>query len=139
MGYTHYWDRKKPDIPLTLWHRAVEQIRPIIEANKGVLSDIDISDEWIFFNGQCETFIVQRCFKSDYPQMREGGHFDFCKTRQREYDPVVVACLLIFDYVLADDPVGFHWNSDGDWPQEHAGGIELAGIPFDDMKGPRDE
>ena len=137
MGYTHYWNRKKADIPLSLWQRAIEQIRPIIESNRKILSDIEMSDDRIFFNGQHETFVVQRCYEPPYSAAEKfPDHFSFCKTAAKEYDPVVVACLLIFDYVLADDPVGFRWSSDGDWPQEHNMGIELCGVPFENLRGP---
>jgi len=116
----------------------VEQVRPIIDKHQGILSDIEVSDDRIFFNGQHETFIVQRCFKHPYPGSEKiPDHFTFCKTAMKEYDPVVVACLLILDNVLATDPVGFRWSSDGDWPSDHSMGVELSGIPFEDHRGPR--
>jgi len=98
-----------------------------------------LSDDRIFFNGQYETFVVQRCHKKNTITHGEGvEYFSFCKTAMKEYDPVVVACLLVLDHVLATDPVGFQWSSDGDWPNEHSMGIELTGLPLDDLRGPRD-
>lgn len=129
MGYTHYWNRDQAEIPLNKWQQAIEQIRPIIKANTEALElrDIELSDETIFFNGQYETFVVER---------RTGG-FGFCKTAHKPYDAAVIACLLILDHALSGDPVGFEWSSDGRWPQEHASGIELSGLPQDDLRGPQ--
>lgn len=122
MGYTHYWE--KDSIPAEDWARVVKRVRPILEAHASILSDVEIDDEVIFFNGQCETFVVERASRKD---------FDFCKTAAREYDPVVVACILILD---EECPDRFAWSSDGRWPKEHAGGIELAGLTPESARGP---
>ena len=131
MGYTHYWERKQAEIPLNKWQQAIERIRPIIEANTAALglTDIEVTDDVIFFNGQHETFVVRRVLGP--------GQYTFCKTAHKRYDAAVIACLLILDYTLAGEPVGFQWSSDGNWPEEHASGIELSGLPQDDLRGPR--
>ncbi len=102
------------------------------------LSDIELSDDLILFNGQHETFVMIRAARESCEETRDlGTTFGFCKTAAKRYDPVVVACLLILDHVLAGDPVGFSWSSDGTWPKEHADGIELSGLEFNLLTGAR--
>lgn len=138
MGYTHYWDRDNLEIPLSKWQKAVEQIRPLVEQDQFGLSDVELTDELIFFNGQHETFVMPRVARKRCEATRDlGTTWGFCKTAAKRYDPVVVACLLILDHVLAGDPVGFQWSSDGTWPNEHSGGIELSGLEFNLLTGPR--
>ena len=128
MGFTHYWSRGQAEIPLDLWQQALAKIRPIVAQNKALLSDIEVSDERIFFNGCYETFHVERVLSPEA--------FTFCKTAQKPYDPVVVACLVILATTLKGDDCGFAWSSDGRWPKEHATGLELSGIPLADAVGP---
>jgi hypothetical protein len=140
MGYTHYWNRDKPEIPLHKWQKALEQIRPLIERGESSvgLSDVELSDDLIFFNGQHETFVMPRVARESCEATRDlGTMWAFCKTAMKAYDPVVVACLLILDHVLKGDSVGFSWSSDGNWPKDHAGGIELSGLDFNTLTGPR--
>lgn len=134
MGYTHYWDREKTEIPLKLWRKALARIRPIVEAAGGMLQDVKLSDDAVFFNGTCETFYVQRVFEATYPS--QEGCFAFCKTRADAYDPVVVACLVILAQELKGSGVGFTWDTDGNWPAEHRDGLELAGISAADAVAP---
>lgn len=127
MGYTHYWHRDEIEIPVPLWDQILVRLTPLIEENATRLGirDIQIDDDMVFFNGQCETFVVTRVF---HGSIFNGVCFDFCKTRQEAYDPLVIACLLIITDVLKDSTVGFGWGSDGEFPHDHLSGIELAGM-----------
>lgn len=88
------------------------------------MADLTVSGESIFFNGDYETFYVQRT---------AGLDFGFCKTARKPYDRYVVACLLI----LADEIEDFNWSSDGIFPNEHMQGIEIAGFTPRTAPGPR--
>ena len=125
MGYTHYWRRAEQDISRADWARAMARIRPIIKSSADRLIEPSINGELLRFDGDCETFFVTRKFHSD---------FEFCKTRGRGYDDVVVACLLILAQEFKN--YGFIWNSDGVWPNEHEDGIKLSGIGRSDLIPP---
>jgi hypothetical protein len=137
MGYTHYWNRDQKTIPQALWNKALEKIRPIVAKHAGLLSDVEVSDSAIFFNGCYETFHIPRVATPANDATRDlGNMWAFCKTAGKAYDPVVVACLVILATTLKGQPVGFTWSSDGTWPQEHAVGLEVSGIPRKEAVGP---
>lgn len=134
MGYTHYWRRTEAEIQPEDWERIVARVKPILKAHASVLEDVEVTDEMVFFNGQCETFVLARVAES--VPWREGDYFDFCKTRGAEYDPVVVAVLLIAAHELRNAGIGFSWSSDGAWPEDHSQGIEVSGLGPEDLVGP---
>jgi len=137
MGYTHYWSRDKAEIPLPLWRKAIAKIRPILEQNAEILEDVEVTDSVVFFNGQCETFVMPRIATPGCDETRTLGNMgDFCKTAERDYDPVVVACLVILTSTLKGTPVGFTWASDGKWPKDHESGLKLSGLPALEAVGP---
>jgi len=137
MGYTHYWERKLPEIPQDLWNLAIKRIRPIVEKHSSLLSDVVLSEQSLFFNGCHETFHIPRVATPANDATRDlGNMWAFCKTAGKAYDPVVVACLVILATTLKGEPVGFTWSSDGTWPSEHAVGLEVSGIPRKEAVGP---
>ena len=137
MGYTHYWHRETLWIPENLWAKALERVRPLIErAEKAeLIHDVQVDGDMIFFNGQCETFVVEREFRGS---VYNGITFSFCKTRRRDYDPVVVACLLHLTEVLGPE-TGFGWSTDGRYPEDHASGLEFAGMTIDTAPAPEQD
>lgn len=94
MGYTHYW---RGGVPKENWERCARDIVRVIEASPVPLADGHgtpgttpyVSKIDIVFNGvgedSHETMVVER----------GGTRFNFCKTRRKPYDVVVVACLCI--------------------------------------------
>lgn len=125
MGYTHYWTRKQAEIPLDKWLTFVERLVPILKEHAGLIEDLKIDHDVVFFNGACETFVLER---NEAPKSYgDGGWFSFCKTRQDEYDKLVVAALILCASALKGDPVGFTWSSDGG-PGDHAEGLALTGL-----------
>ena len=132
MGYTHYWTRKEDEIPLTKWKKFIRRFGPIVKAHKAILQDIELTDEMVFFNGAHETFVVERiaCPK----EWLNGKHFSFCKTAAKDYDPVVVAGLILLATILKGDPVGFSWSSDGR-RNEHDNGLALTGLTREEAVG----
>jgi hypothetical protein len=137
MGYTHYWRRTRAFTDQE-WTLLTEYSRRIVNAalcEKIELSnwkgdsatDPDIDREKISLNGtedeSCETFHLTKCLDK---------LFDFCKTRQRPYDPVVVtilhaaatlapdAILVSSDGDLEDGAGMFHFTDRVDPPKSRA-------------------
>lgn len=130
MGYTHYWYKDK-----TLHKRAFDRfskdcrkiIDQIVSEDNGIeLEDIETTGDLVFFNGDHETFVFER--KTDHPdwappeRKKEKKVFDFCKTEQKPYDVVVVACLVLAKHYFGDQVI---FKSDGK-PQEMEDGIKLV-------------
>jgi hypothetical protein len=142
MGYTHYWHRKQAEIPLDLWQLAVKKIAAVVEAGSSRAEVVVMSDEALMLDGTCESFYLQRCYKHRPHETREFreafGMRSFCKTSHGAYDPIVVACLVIFAGILKGHEVGFTWSSDGTWPGAHVAGLELAGISIADAAKPQE-
>lgn len=127
MGYTHYWKINAAKITTSKtntlkYAKALQDIAKIVETKKSILAN-GVSDKGskpetangISLNGRGddghETFALG--------QSPVDG-FDFCKTAQKPYDVVVVACLAR----LAEVP-GVIVSSDGgpgDWDE----GVALA-------------
>ena len=144
MGYTHYWTQTRDFTPEEFGDIAAS-VRKIIETATGREGTHNYSDsmpvqplkicggdgtgepilskEKIAFNGEGpnmdhETFYLEP--KRELPY--EGARPDqigwaFCKTAQKPYDVVVVACLTM----LAQD-YDFSVSSDGDAEDWHRGG-----------------
>lgn len=142
MGYTHYWSFKKPkSIKGThqeieaKYQLAVRQCQRIVKAyNKDIKAkDSKHSDRLsgysahtkvndylgLAFNGtqdlSHETFILRDHWSAN-------DDFNFCKTAQKPYDIVVVACLVTLQYYLGDL---IEVSSDGN-ASEWVDGLKLA-------------
>lgn len=112
MGYTHYWRRDK-NLDVDKFKKASADCKKVADWLRIPIQYEYNRDEppvfdWnlIRFNGVGddghETFYVQRiCTES----------FQFCKTARKEYDTVVVACLIVLKHYFGDDIV---ISSDGD-------------------------
>ena len=131
MGYTHYWNFNKPkgakiaDLEKA-YQTAIKEIGQVAriwqkEHPKG--SDLDHmrlsgytahvkknSYGGCDINGKGdlahENFVLRDHFSQ---ALKDGG--DFCKTAQKPYDTVIVACLAILKYRLGD---AIEVSSDGD-------------------------
>ena len=107
MGYTHYFEQQQ-ECPPEWWSDLCDKVRQLqatallqgtpllVEGLEDDGHAIDIDDEHIAFNGipgeTCETFWVTRHPEGPVP------HFNFCKTRQRGYDPAVTAVLCLMHH-----------------------------------------
>jgi len=119
VGYTHYYTTKAPITPSD-WSKIAERARKLIEKSPVPLAyeydeadEPPIADEEVIrFNGVDddghETFVVTP----------DKVGFGFCKTAQKPYDLVVVACLLVLNKVLGDK---IEVSSDGDAEEWHDG------------------
>ena len=111
MGYTHYTEMRK-EVPQDKLDAAIKGIQLVVKKAKadGIIAgwdsdvdeDVEDSETRIAFNGigdeGHETFEVYK--KSE--RYASGKTFDFCKTARKEYDKVVVACLLLLKDHLGD-------------------------------------
>ena len=119
MGYTHYWYLPE-EISTNEWGeliRDVEKILNDVAVNQILLTEFEVSDERITFNGAgddaFETFYLVRTKTITKGDMRRFG---FCKTARKPYDLVVVAVLLALVHNVTDSAVDV--KSDGgvaDW------------------------
>jgi hypothetical protein len=118
MGYTHYW-YLSPKITKPAFDKVKTDIRKIVKHGvaAGVLGGWDggdskvITKKEIRFNGigdeGCEDFylpnVPKDLLKDGYIQADEDGFvFNFCKTRGRDYDIYVVACIAVLKSHLHD-------------------------------------
>lgn len=150
MGYTHYWHYTPSKIKG--WAAKIEDCNTIVAATLRQFElDVDATTaDQLGFNGPdderdlChETFIVPRTIddmrsvikerKQEFSGFCKGAdldrqsRFQFCKTAQKPYDVVVVACLC----VLAES--GLQVSSDGsrsEWEPGRALAQELLGRPI---------
>lgn len=123
MGYTHYW-KQTSDFTIGEWKRIKKGAELIIKTTNVPLSDSegnpktspDITTKFISFNGDGddahETFYISKIRRKD---------FNFCKTARKPYDEVVVAILLLIEYIA---PEKFIWSSDGN-EEDHEAGKQL--------------
>jgi len=94
MGYTHYWEVKK-SLSQTEWDKFYIGVNKILEKN-GVPIQYEydnpkppqIDDNIVRFNG-----VGDEGHETFYFEKEKTG-FNFCKTAQKPYDIVVVACLI---------------------------------------------
>lgn len=117
MGYTHYWTFNKPKkgkarLTEKKYQSAVKDCAKLIRAHyiaNGGLSGYSAHTEagkydGILFNGEGsdahEDFSLRATYKENLDSFGDG--FNFCKTAQKPYDVVVVACLLILEHHLGD-------------------------------------
>lgn len=149
MGYTHYWTQTRNFTPAE-WIVVVDDIRAILtyaQHDCGIAlangnGDGGTSPEFgesISFNGvgddSHETMLINRRVpKAKYDGDRNPS-WDFCKTAQKPYDAVVVACLCYLTTVTRrEDPAShepiigtevFTASSDGD-ASDFLVGLDLA-------------
>lgn len=149
MGYTHYW-YKKPELPVGAWDAFVAKCRLIIDQAKkdGIkvtggmgVGRPTITGQTVRFNGappdDYETFEFRREVEYAAHELdAQGRMFDFTKTENKPYDPVVCACLIAAKVSFGDD---IRVSSDGEWEEWAAGRAlyaravgETAVCPFDE-------
>lgn len=140
MGYTHYWrvnpKHGKAAEQEKQYQIAVKQCQKIIKTYndqiklidkkhpdrlQGYSAHADIGQYGgINFNGvgsySHETFVFREHFKQN------SSSFACCKTAQKPYDTVVVACLITMKHYLKD---GIEVSSDG-YAHDWLDGLELA-------------
>lgn len=136
MGYTHYWDFKQvkgqAKINETNYQKAIGQCNKIIKGYNAAVKAIDLKHGarlsgfsayakgygGLEVNGTGEegheTFVLREHFNQNTS--------DFCKTAQKPYDVVVVACLIILKHYLDE---AFIVDSDGSRP-DWIDGLDLA-------------
>ena len=162
MGYTHYWYLNKQSeevkevngINGSQFGRATIDIGKIIDASRVLLAGWDgngepeVNVDKVSFNGigddGHETFVFQRFGTQkdrQSPLSPEDAYkdFAFCKTAQKPYDIIVVACLAVADQVIGD---GIEVSTDGDvddWDKGVAFASRVLGrdVPVPSFKSSR--
>lgn len=138
MGYTHYWQFKKPkkgtaDKTEKTYQSTIKECAKIVKAYyavNGGLSGFTAHTPigkygGLQVNGKGDDAHEEFSMREHYRQNFEGDPFDrctFCKTARKPYDIVVVACLIVLKHRLKDLIVV---SSDGytdDWKE----GLRLA-------------
>jgi len=126
MGYTHYWYRTNKEHSQEKWDKFTTDFREVMD---NIPDDVDLADgggevpdgwvinkEEICFNGlrerSHETFRVERL--PHRSRGDRGNVFSFCKTAHKEYDIMVVACLILYKYHFGAE---VQISSDGDWDE----------------------
>jgi len=128
MGYTHYW-RKPESLAKNQFGRFVEDVEKIILASSGIQlrnnmgepgTVPEVTQELVSFNGAGtdahEAFYVSREEPHGH-RLADGRVFNFCKTAEKPYDAVVVACL----YALIEHCPSVSASSDGGFLEREAG------------------
>ena len=133
MGYTHYWDVKKK-MDAETFSKFSNSCKKIAEESGVLLANghgevgtkPTFDDKVVRFNGvgedAHETFSIRI--------EKEG--FSFCKTQQKPYDEVVVACLICLRVYLGED---VQVSSDGDL-EDWKEGTDLFKKVFPDVQLP---
>jgi hypothetical protein len=125
VGYTHYWSFTKGKQTAAATEKAYQKamlecanvVRYWYLQNGGISGYTAHTKPGSYggltFNGKgdegCETFVM----REHYSQNEKGN---FCKTNNKEYDILVVACLAILKYRLKDaievssDGTTYDWN-----------------------------
>ena len=111
MGYTHYWTIKNA-ISQNSWDKIIDEVKPILEANKDIIRlEYDASEPAI-----CDANCIR------FNGIEDDGHetfqlrlhrvgFNFCKTARKPYDKVVVEVLKKVKEIV---PNWITLSSDGD-------------------------
>jgi hypothetical protein len=122
MGYTHYWTQHRDFTPAK-WRTITNDVKAIIKlASRTIQLADDLGEgkpffdaETIMFNGigdaGHETFAIDR----------ESRGWSFCKTAEKPYDVVVVACLCYLNSIYSSHEI----TSDG-YRSDWADGLRLA-------------
>lgn len=138
MGYTHYWDFKKP-ISIKGKHIKIEKQYQLALKQCYKIIELYQSETTKGSDNRLSGY-SSHCKYGDYPGIEFNGsrgndhetfsfrdHYtnatgDFCKTARKPYDIVVVACLITMKRYLGDL---FQFESDGDY-NDLLDGLELA-------------
>lgn len=133
MGYTHYWYRPKA-IPVATWEKFRADVCLLTNTwNKAETPERRVAYEYdqpgklptanknqVRFNGigegRHETFIIERVIpKAEWDREKsDGTFFAFCKTAEKPYDTLVIACLLALHHYCPYISVSSD-GDDGDW------------------------
>ena len=125
MGFSHYWTQKK-NIKQADWDKFMKFVR-----NASVMAGVKLANGFgesgtkpvvtkdeVLFNGidgleddSHETFAMYN---------NDAGEWNCCKTAEKPYDKVVVACL---ESALENNIIE-EWTSDGN-PTDHKAGLDL--------------
>jgi hypothetical protein len=124
MGYTHYFGIKKTKGDAEKiekkYQYAIKQCTKVIQSYYNTYKGTEYSLSGfsahakigryggLHINGKGNNAHEDFCLREHFTQNKD---FDFCKTAQKPYDKVVVACLIILKHYLKDN---FEVNSDGD-------------------------
>lgn len=133
MGYTHYWtfknERGNAQKIEQNYQRAIKKCQKIVRTyakkHGGIAGYSAHTTQYggLNFNGSREngheTFVVREHFSQNFT---DGRGFSFCKTAQKPYDVLVVACLIILKHYLGKN---IDVASDGD-KIDWVHGLELA-------------
>ena len=128
MGYTHYWSPAKK-IPKGKIKKAIGVMGKIVEDNAEILAGAAghgeplVMPEGICFNGQDDESHETFGIESDWDEP------EFCKTERKEYDDIVVACLVVLKHFLGTTA---NVSSDGD-KDDWAYGLSIAMKYVDDI------
>ena len=133
MGYTHYFPHKK--VSKSVWtdilagcKRAYALLPKNIKitGGSGYGAKPLFGEDEILFNGDAEEDLAHETFAL---YRESGGGFAFCKTAQKPYDVLVVACLLIYHH-FSPSTIEISTDGDkGDWEAGHALAERALGLP----------
>ena len=117
MGYTHCWEYSRAKTDKEQFPKAVAEIKRLLQTEEvkhiPLCGEADedkpiLDDDQVFLNGvgreKGEDFVVAAFDPED----------DFCKTGRKQYDLVVMLCLIAF----ANNLNNFTFTSDGDFDKE---------------------
>lgn len=134
MGYTHYWSLRKPfkgktQIVERAYQKALKDCQRAIKAYysiNGGLSGYSAHTAvgqygGLYVNGKGDEMHEPFSLREHYSQ---NENFNFCKTAQKPYDTVVVACLTILKHYLKDQIVVSSDGDKDDWKR----GVNLASL-----------
>jgi len=126
MGYTHYWTNLTPTHNQDRWDAFITDVKKMFFLLNQVpfFTDIKlggcygedepiVTDDEVAFNGEidCEDMIIRKDYSKNPVDAFKNFAFNFCKTRQRPYDTIVVAVLTLYKYHFEED---VRVSSDGD-------------------------
>ncbi len=98
MGYSNYWKQKK-SFSNPEWKEIKDEYDYIKEVCNSIIDDQTKDDDEIVFNGKgdemCETFVLLKNARTVADYEGQDISFNFCKTRQFQYD-IAVWHLLTF-------------------------------------------
>ena len=136
MGYTQYFPQNR-SFTNPEWSKIQKTVKAIIASQpldmicggngKG---DPVVDSKMISFNG---SEVDDRCHETFQITHSHDPNFNFCKTAEKEYDPVVVAVLCAIDHIA---PGALTISSDGR-VNEWAAGLEIARQVIPECKIPK--
>lgn len=136
MGYTHYFPQER-EFTQKEWTHITAAVKTLLTNRDDVAGgdgecEPQIDDMFISFNGKdeegCETLEISRKLNTQY---------NFCKTRNRAYDPYVVATLCICEHYA---PGALKISSDGnvgEWEEGRQLASKILKVTCDVPEGVR--